>query len=78
MSERATRFGLYLSDLNRRKTASHGNADLQLTIVGPLSRRAELLLQKSSGNRLKRVLSSPELAVARETLKAYRQVASGE
>lgn len=36
--------------------------DLRLTILGTLTREAELLLQKSSANRIKRTLSGHELA----------------
>jgi glycosyltransferase involved in cell wall biosynthesis len=42
--------------------ARTSDLDLQLTILGPLTREAELLLQKRAANRIKRTLSGHELA----------------
>jgi glycosyltransferase involved in cell wall biosynthesis len=42
--------------------AHRSDTDYRLTIIGPLTRRAELLMQKSPANRIKRTLSGGELA----------------
>ena len=42
--------------------ADNSGEDFQLIILGPLTRKAELLLQKTSASRIKRTLSGHELA----------------
>jgi glycosyltransferase involved in cell wall biosynthesis len=44
------------------KYADQSEEDFRITIIGPLTRETELLLQERAGNRIKRTMSGPDLA----------------